>query len=308
MLGAIQSNVNPRISPVTDRAAWLAARRRGIGSSDAPAVCGESKWGDAATIYCRKLGLLPEPPETFRQRFGRLMEPVLLDLYREATGHDIAATQAFIVHPTIPYILATVDAIRDDGRLVEVKTVDSWMKHEWGEGPEDIPRAYLIQAHHQMIAHESDKADVYAQIGMSDPPRLYELGRNDKLVKAMLRLEADFMDCLESRRPPPPGEFADPAVHIAINGKGNGQTVVFGQAEADLAELYLSASETAKGAKEEQDLAKVRLLAALGPNTAGMLPDGRTVKRYTTDYPARVQEIQAYQSTMIRILKSKNGG
>jgi predicted phage-related endonuclease len=40
------------------RAAWLEERKKGIGGSDAPAVCGVDPWRDALTVWSQKVGLL----------------------------------------------------------------------------------------------------------------------------------------------------------------------------------------------------------------------------------------------------------
>ena len=51
-----------------DRESWLAARRLSIGSSDAPAIMGESSWASPFTLNLHKRGVLPEtPPDECRE-------------------------------------------------------------------------------------------------------------------------------------------------------------------------------------------------------------------------------------------------
>jgi hypothetical protein len=98
--------------PSADRAAWLAARRTGIGASEVAAVLGLSPYESPLDVYCRKLGLVPEKAETEAMRWGLRLEPLLAAEYAERTGYPLVATQVFLRHPDKPFLLATLDGVR----------------------------------------------------------------------------------------------------------------------------------------------------------------------------------------------------
>ena len=77
--------VQPPTAPEFDRAAWLAARRAGIGASDAAAVCGMAAgWGATPLqVYLDKLGLLDPEPMKNAMRVGIALEPMLATLYED---------------------------------------------------------------------------------------------------------------------------------------------------------------------------------------------------------------------------------
>jgi hypothetical protein len=67
------------------------------------------------------------------------------------------------------------------------------------------------------------------------------------------------------------------------------------------ADCYLRASHTVKVADKEKAEAKAALLGWLGDDLARVLPDGRTVQRTTSDFPAATIERKAYTSTTVTI-------
>ena len=69
-----------------DRSQWLEERRQGIGGSDAAAAVGLSPWKTRLELWLEKTGQTPDREETPEMRRGTLLEPVVKQLYADATG------------------------------------------------------------------------------------------------------------------------------------------------------------------------------------------------------------------------------
>jgi putative phage-type endonuclease len=104
-------------------AEWLAARKEGIGSSDASAVLGLNPWTSAYEVWAEKLGLLPADPGNNATELGHLLEPVIADRWSRQTG--IPVRRAGLMRSKArPWQQASVDRLAACGGLVEIKCVD----------------------------------------------------------------------------------------------------------------------------------------------------------------------------------------
>jgi putative phage-type endonuclease len=138
-------------NPDVDRAAWLAARREGIGASDVAAILGVSPWGSAYQVWADKTGRT-DPDDESRvndaMRWGRLLENTILDAWAVRDGMQTIHRNGLFRSNTIDWMQTTVDGIvladptswelADAAGLAEVKT-DGYT--EWDE----IPVHYEIQ-------------------------------------------------------------------------------------------------------------------------------------------------------------------
>jgi putative phage-type endonuclease len=284
-----------------DREAWLAERRRGLGASDCAAAMGLSPYCTPLELYYRKLGELPEPEDTPAMRRGRKWEGDVLDQYEETTG-ILVRRQVFMRHPDHPWMTATcdgvgLDAIVERGPfpfdevasianiLVEAKVVGWRAAREWGEdGTDDVPRHVLCQVHHQLAVTGAQRCDVAALIGGSDF-RVYPIRRaEDKFYQHLMHRLWIFWCRVEGREPPPPTLPAD-AGHLARLWPGCEGEVELG------ADLLASAHQYEALGRDVAKLQACRekhrglLLAALGNARAGVLPDGRRVRRSVVEIP-----------------------
>lgn len=111
-------------------------------------------------------------------------------------------------------MLATVDAIGippsgGGPRPVEAKTT-RWQK-EWGEPETDqAPLPYVFQVQHQLAVTGYNEADIAVLIGGSDF-RIYRVQRDEEIIKALIRVESEFWQCVENRVPPPMRSLKDAA-------------------------------------------------------------------------------------------------
>ncbi|KAB0670281.1 YqaJ viral recombinase family protein [Oryzomonas sagensis] len=196
----------------SSRAEWLQARRSGIGGSDAAAVLGVSRYATPYQVYLDKRGELPEPPESPAMFWGRALEPAIRQRYADATGRTVRVPGRIVRHRERPYLLATLDGVTDDGRVLEIKTARS--AEGWGEpGSDEIPEAYLCQVQHYLMVTGLELADVAVLIGGQDF-RLYEVRADRELQELMAGREAEFWGRVERGEPPDAASMADLALRF----------------------------------------------------------------------------------------------
>lgn len=292
-----------------ERAAWLAERRTGIGSSDAPAVCGVSRRSSPFGIFLDKTGQLPEQPMLSHQRWGLLLEDAIAAAYEEATGLTVRKPETPIQrHPSRPWMLSTRDRVCvGSERIVELKKVSAFHAAEWGEpGTDEIPREYIIQVHHQMIVADQAEADVAALIG-GDDFRIYTVHRSKGLAERIIAIEEDFWARVERREPPEPDwtHAATPDLILAVAGLDPAQTIALGDEALQWAREYSAISDELRdGAKHKENL-KARLIHAMGEAATARLPDGTIVCRSLVERAGYTVEATSYHHFRIKPPKTK---
>lgn len=263
-----------------NRQEWLEARRKGIGSSDAAAVCGLSPWRTPLHVYLDKLGLLPDETSEAME-WGLRLEPVISAAYAERVNHEGYLTLAeppMAAHPNRPWMLASVDRMAGD-RIVELKTART--AEGWGEeGTDEIPEPYLIQVQHQMAVTQLDAADVAVLIGGSDF-RVYTARRNEALIERLMEIEERFWRRVEERRPPEP-DWSDPdtpKLLDLLHRPEPGKVVDLPESLAYSVNEYLIATEQIRDYEKFRQSEKAHILQAMGSASIGRLSDGREVTR-----------------------------
>jgi putative phage-type endonuclease len=145
--------------------AWHAARRRGIGGSDAAALLGMSAYTTRRTLWEIKTGQREGDPGNAYTRCGQLLEAAILD--RAYHGHaypgDRYGSMRSLAHP---FMLANIDGTHD-GRLVEIKTT--------GKAWRGVPDHYVCQVRHYLYVCGLDAADLVECHVRVDRPTIVEV-------------------------------------------------------------------------------------------------------------------------------------
>jgi putative phage-type endonuclease len=182
---------------------WLAARRSGIGSSDAPVIAGER--GSLLALWAEKAGLVERPAvdEATQKRFdrGHRLEPVVADWYADETGRPLRRVSRLLRRADTPWALASLDRVsarRGERRIVEVKTSAS---SRWGDTAEGVPADVYPQVQHQLWVTGYDVADVVALTGGLEL-RIVEVARDDAYLADLIELETEFWRRVEARERP----------------------------------------------------------------------------------------------------------
>lgn len=267
-----------------ERAEWLEARKKGLGSSDAAAACGLSRWGTPLSVYLEKLNLAPPREMSEEQRWGLLHEETIAREYERRTGVKLVNPMTLYHCDRHPFLLATPD--RFDAahtRIVELKTARS--AEGWGEeGTDDIPQEYVIQVAHQQAVLDLDLAEVAVLIGGSDF-RIYRVPRNAALIDSLIAIEADLWRKIANRTAPEP-DWAHPRTPELVEllyRPASGKSVDLGEDAAALAQVYQGLGAAIREQEEARAEAKARLVQLLGDAEEGRLPDGQRVRRRQVD-------------------------
>lgn len=191
-----------------DRAAWLQARRSGVGGSDVAAIFNE-EFGCARALWYDKTGTDPDFPRetTGPMRLGIALEPLACELYAEQTGRSLRTAPA-AVHPDYPHMRCNVDRIIDpveglDGPgVLEVKTTNAYVfRYLRREG---LRNAYILQLNHN-IAVTGLRWGAFAVMERDSGSLIhFDVRRDDALIAVLLDAEARFWRSVESGPAPDP--------------------------------------------------------------------------------------------------------
>lgn len=199
---------------LTDRRAWLEARRQGCGASDVAAIGGMSPWASPWSVFAEKVGLVPvddrDDDEDDVMLFGRDLEPVIVAKFERSTGLHVRAAQQMVHHPTETWCFATLDGLvaEEPGALDEIGPLGVFeSKYDHGAPWDDIPVHYLWQVHWQMWVTGLDHAWIaVVHLPFGRPRfRVYEVERDDTLTAHIVAtVERFWFDHVVTGRPPEP--------------------------------------------------------------------------------------------------------
>ena len=237
------------------RDAWLESRRAGIGGSDIAAILGLSPWGNALSVWLDKKGLSSPKEETVQMKMGHRLEPVIADMYSEATGNELAMA-GLMVHPDFPFIIGTPDRLNvtHPNAGLEIKTANVFRGISgWGDpGTDEIPENYLLQCVWYMAVANRDIWDVAVLIGGADF-RIYKIHRDKDLENALIERAADWWKkyIIGNEEPPIDGSVAA-AEYLTRRFSHNVEPLKIATQEVDDILVKMLASRLAIGQLEGQ--------------------------------------------------------
>lgn len=179
---------------------WLAARRKGLGGSDAAAVAGLSPYAGPWSVWADKVGLdVPDLEPSEAMRWGTLLEPVISVEAGERFGLDVRPSPGLVANPQLGWQLATPDGLVGDDALLEVKNVGARQADVWETGPPDM---YWAQGLHYVAVTGRATVHFVALVGgqrLVHHPVTYTPAD----VEGLTKIEADFWAHVEAETPPP---------------------------------------------------------------------------------------------------------
>lgn len=190
-----------------ERTDWLKRRQTGIGGSDVAAILGLSHFKTPLEIYESKIEEVPTESHGPLLEWGHRLEPVIRQAYSDATGLSVVTPEKTFRSEEHPFMIADVDGICSDGRILEIKTARTSLG--WGEpGTDEIPEQYLTQVQHYMTVLKARLCDVAVLIGGSDF-RIYTVMDDPELATLLIREEAAFWEKVQKRTPPAPRTYEE---------------------------------------------------------------------------------------------------
>lgn len=282
-------------------AEWLAARRSFVGASESPTILGVGyrESSQAGIWESKAFGAIgPPPAPELKLRIGKAKEPLLRELFEEATGKHCEPPAAMAYrHKEFPFIGCSLDgeAIVDGARAtVELKNVGDHNRKEW-EGPA-APLKSSVQVQHQLLVTGAEIGYLFALV--ADEETYVFPVYPDKEFHAALRerLEA-FWRSVETKTMPPLDESEATGRMLArLYPQDSGALVSLPAESIAWADEREAAKLAAKEAEARITAVENQIKAAMGEASYGLIPDGRRfswksqdVKEFTVK--ARTQRV-----------------
>jgi putative phage-type endonuclease len=272
---------------------WLAMRRTGIGSSDAPVIAGER--GSVLELWAEKTGLVePETPDEGLARlfeWGHRLEPIVADWYADHTGRQVQRVNQMLRHHDTEWAFASLDRrVVGERRIVEIKTT----RFGW-TGGEEVPGAVQTQVQHQLWVAEYDVADVAVLTGGSEP-RIYTIERDDSFIDDLVYLEREFWGWVQTQtRPPVDGSENARRVLSKLHPRNDGTLVPLTPDLDSLTRQWLAAKEAVREAEgNEASLANtLRALIGDADGIEGRVTWKKNADSHRVNWPAVAKAYRA---------------
>lgn len=290
--------------PITDR--QRENRRKGVGSSDVPALFGLDSHKNAHDIYLSKVHALADDEGGPAAKLGQVAELMLIPWAAERLGVRVRRNQGRVAPDQINRSSPDALIVGKD-EAIEAKTTGilgpTPEREAWGEeGTDQVPDRVILQCSHQMGVVGLARVWVPAMIG-GIGLRLYCVERDERLVKAVMDRGVEFWTRHVMTQTPPTD--APPSVEILYRVPRVPNKVV--DVSPDLAADYLAAQAARKQADEAEAEAKARLIAQMGDAEAGRFTDPAGIPRMARimTIERRAYTVEAGEFKQFRITKDK---
>lgn len=204
---------------------WLDVRKQGIGSSDAPTVCGVNPYMSQLELWLIKTGRI-EPAKVSTDGYaplywGKQLEPLVAKYYTAKTGNKVRRVNAVLQHPEHKFMLANLDyaVSNPEVGVLEIKTTGIHGAKLWQKG---VPLYVACQVQHQLAVTGKQLAHVCVLLGGHEA-KLFEVKRDDVLIEQIIKQERQFWQYVKDDIAPPAdgSESAQKALQALYpNGEG----------------------------------------------------------------------------------------
>lgn len=209
-----------------DKETWLKYRKRGIGGSDAGAVCGVNPYRSAMQVYQDKVSGETEEIDNEAMRQGREFEDYVARRFMEASGKKVRRANAMFYDEEHPFMLADVDRlVVGENAGLECKTASPFMADKWEDGK--VPLSYQIQCCHYMSVMNAD-AWYIAVLIYGREFKFYKIERDEQMLADLIRIEQDFWENHVEKGilPEPDGSELADSVIAEYYRKSNAQSIL----------------------------------------------------------------------------------
>ena len=263
-------------------AQWLKLRRRGIGGSDAAAVCGLNRWRGPLDVYLDKTSTDYDEQDNESMYWGRVMEPVLRTEFAKRTGLKVDEVPIMFSCQEYPFMLANIDGIvhEADGStsLLEIKTANGFAAKDWDNG---LPQEYYIQIQHYLFVCNLNKAYIAVLIGGNDF-RYEAIERDEETIQTIIAMEANFWRNHVLGMNPPDADSTSSNALNTLYPESNGTSIIL-PTEAD---MLIASLEEFKHLEDEVKRSKAeaenKLKALMKEAECGKTPAGYSLRWKTS--------------------------
>lgn len=245
---------------------WLEARRQGIGSSDAPAVCRVSKYKSPVDVWLDKLGRAPEREQSEAAKWGLALEKPIADEVGRRLNTFPERQARIYQHDKFDWMLANLDfTLTESGSVIplEIKNMNAFSASDWEEGP---PSWAECQVQHQLAVTGAPYAYIAALIG-GQKLVTHKIERNDEVIAEIETIEREFWENHVLKEIAPPFDEADTETLNLLFPKALHDTPVELTIDAEQwAAEYLAAHQREKEAQSDKKKWSNKLRGFLGEN------------------------------------------
>lgn len=204
---------------------WLGERKKGIGGSDAAAICGLNRYKSRFEVYADKLSLIPPKDDNEAMRQGRDLEEYVAQRFCEETGKKVRRRNAILRNDMYPFAFANVDRlIVGESAGLECKTASCLNLKRYKNG--EYPEEYYCQCMHYMAVTGLEKWYLAVLI-FGTEFKVFEIERDEDEIKALMELEGEFWEnhILKNVAPAPTGTQNDDKVISHMHPQDNDETI-----------------------------------------------------------------------------------
>jgi putative phage-type endonuclease len=293
-----------------------AARERGIGSSDVPAILGISPWVTPMDLWLVRTGRAEPQAENAAMAMGSALEPVILKLASDRLEARVVSPSSTFVGAK-PHHRANIDGMVGQAKrgapIVEAKT--SGRADDWGDdGTDEVPEHVRAQVLYQMACSSSDRAWVAVLLG--DRGLRFQLHRvewdADYAAHIIDRVDA-FWGRVMTDTPPD----AVASIEVAKRLRKDDSPTV--DIDPGLFVADESARKALAAAQEVADAARSRLMVALGSSLRGagggytatvseVTTERFDAKQFRADHPDLAEPYMRPSSHQRLTIRTKKGG
>lgn len=177
-------------------------RKLGIGGSDVPIIMGQSGFMTPVQLWLEKRGeLVFDDTQTPQAYWGTMLEDLVRQEFIKRNNVNVEQPGT-IIHPKHEYLRGNLDGyIPEQNAVLEIKTCNQFMSHEWGQEGAEIPYRYLLQIAYYCMLTNASKAYCSVLIGGQDY-REYVYERNEFLEDEIMEACQTFWKCVQSGEQP----------------------------------------------------------------------------------------------------------
>lgn len=253
-----------------------------LGSSDAAAVLGLSRWRTRLDVYRSKVHPAsvadPDADRLKLFRRGKLLEPVIREMAVEDFGLEVSGLSRRHTDTQHDWMRAEIDfEIREDGEFFncECKSVSPFSVQEWGDADTaDIPIEYYSQVMYGLMVTGRRRCYVFALFGSDNLVR-YIVDRDDEAIDGMREAVTKFWTEHVVFRVPPEPTTAEDVAYLFRKVRGRRITATEEMAEA--INKYRLLGHKIKSFEDEREVAFVdatrRILEACKAASGDPAPD-----------------------------------
>lgn len=241
---------------------FLAARRQGVGGSDAGAIAGVDPYRTAADVYREKHGFAVEPHISNHIKRGRGMESIVFGEYIEARPNDVLIHPVpKVTHPDHSWMIGHLDAVitsptRDGPGVLEVKAPSraSFARIK----AEGVPMSWRLQVQHYLAITGYTWGTFAIFCADSWELMLIDVERDDKAIEQLIAVEEDFWKNHVLKYQAPRVESGKPSITLPPL-KGEGITERMDPEFVAAVEAYEEAREVEEEAAAAKKAARDRI-------------------------------------------------